>query len=249
MYLYFYKVTLRHIVFSLKMKAIVKQTKQILLQLVLLFFVTNSGGAQVKRQQLPGSGKRKPVPVRIKNTPPVSVQLKEFSQLLAQASITFTFPKGFKEIAAVNNEDFSFDYAMEMPNKDFEVWFQVKSQKENWASYERSQNDNSSSQLANPDSLYLDMGKAHATAFTGDRNYFVRNMPQNVLDRYNADAGKSYLLNLLDLPATKHYKYALLITLQRNHTGTIMMVCFTNEKDPEFFKNIDRATNCLKFKP
>jgi hypothetical protein len=228
------------------MKAIVKQTKQILLQLVLLFCVTNSG-AQVKRPQLPAPAKRKPMTVRIKNTAPVSVQFKEFSQLLAQASITFTFPRGFKEIAAVNNEDFSFDYAMEMPGKDFEVWFQVKSQKENWASYERSQND-AGRQLANPDSLYLDMGRAHATAFTGDRNYFVRNMPQNVLDRYNADAGKSYLLNLLDLPATKHYKYALLISLQRNHTGTIIMVCFTNEKDPEFFKNIDRATNCLKFK-
>jgi hypothetical protein len=157
------------------------------------------------------------------------------------------FYNGFKEIPATNNEDFSFDYAMEMPGKDFEVWFQVKSQKENWASYERAQNDKGR-QVANPDSLYVEMGKAHAIAFTGDNNYFIRNMPQNVLERYNADAGKSYLLNLLDLPSTKHYKYALLITLQRNHTGTIMMVCFTNEKDPEFFKNIDKAGNCLKFK-
>jgi hypothetical protein len=56
-------------------------------------------------------------------------------------------------------------------------------------------------------------------------------------------------LNLLDFPATKHYKYALLIALQRNHTGTIMAVCFTNDKGPEFFKNVDRASNCLKFKP
>jgi hypothetical protein len=230
------------------MKAIVKQTKQILLQLVLLFCVTN-GGAQIRHPHASAQVKKKPASAvqAKKKTAPASIQFKEFSQLLAQASITFMFPKGFKEIEAVNNEDFSFDYAMEMPGKDFEVWFQVKSQKENWASYERLQNDNDH-QLANPDSLYLEMGKAHAIAFTGDRNYFVRNMPQNVLARYNADSGKSYLLSLLDLPATKHYKYALLITLQRNHTGTIMMVCFTNEKDPEFFKNIDKATNCLKFK-
>ncbi|MDN5289192.1 MAG: hypothetical protein JWR38_5466 [Mucilaginibacter sp.] len=230
------------------MKAIVKQTKQILLQLVLLFCVTN-GSAQIRPPHASTQVKKKPTSsVQAKrNAAPVSAQFKEFSQLLAQASITFMFPKGFKEIEAVNNEDFSFDYAMEMPGKDFEVWFQVKSQKENWASYERLQNDNDH-QLANPDSLYLEMGKAHAIAFTGDRNYFVRNMPQNVLARYNADSGKSYLLSLLDLPATKHYKYALLITLQRNHTGTVMMVCFTNEKDPEFFKNIDKATNCLKFK-
>ena len=235
--------------FFQQMKAIVKQTKQILLQLVLLFCVTN-GGAQIRNPHALTPVKKTPVAaIKVKkNITPVSAQYKEFSKLLAQASIAFTFSKGFKEIDAVNNEDFSFDYAMEMPGKDFEVWFQVKSQKGNWASYERLQNDNDHQQ-ANPDSLYLDMGKAHAIAFTGDRNYFIRNMPQNVLARYNADSGKSYLLSLLDLPATKHYKYALLITLQRNHTGTVMMVCFTNEKDPEFFKNIDKATNCLKFKP
>jgi len=226
------------------MKAIVKLTKQLLLQLVLLFCVA-AVEAQVTESHSSKPVKRKLVAQQTKVEG--SAQFREFSQLLNQASVVFTFPKGFKEIAAVNNEDFSFDYAMQMPGKDFEVWFQVKSQKENWASYERSDSDNGK-QLANPDSLYKDMGKAHASAFTGDNNYFVRNMPQNVLDRYNADAGKSYLLNLLDLPATKHYKYALLITLQRNHTGTIVMVCFTNEKDPEFFKNIDRATNCLKFK-
>ncbi|MEN0054656.1 MAG: hypothetical protein AAGC65_13365 [Mucilaginibacter sp.] len=229
------------------MKAIVKPAKQLLLQFVLLLLVT-AGVAQVTQPHLTV---RKPVKRKQPMAQPAkiqgSAQFREFSQLLNQASVVFTFPKGFKEVPAVNNEDFSFDYAMQMPGKDFEVWFQVKSQKENWASYERSDSDNGK-QLANPDSLYIDMGKAHASTFTGDRNYFVRNMPQNVLDRYNADAGKSYLLNLLDLPATKHYKYALLITLQRNHTGTIVMVCFTNEKDPEFFKNIDRATNCLKFK-
>jgi hypothetical protein len=228
------------------MKAIVKQNRHILLQLAILFFVAGVW-AQGSQPHHKTKVKKKPVTVQAKPVVQGSQQFKEFLQLLAQASATFTFPKGFKEIAAVNNEDFSFDYAMEMPGKDFEVWFQVKSQKENWASYERLQSDDSH-RVANPDSLYVDMGRAHATAFTGDRNYFVRNMPQNVLDRYNADAGKSYLLNLLDLPATKHYKYALLITLQRNHTGTIMMVCFTNEKDPEFFKNIDKAGNCLKFK-
>lgn len=227
------------------MKAIVKLTRQLFIQFVLLFFVT-AGEAQVTESHSLKPAKRKTL-VAEQAKVQGSAQFREFSVLLNQASVAFTFPKGFKEIRAINNEDFSFDYAMQMPGKDFEVWFQVKSQKENWASYERADSDNGK-ELANPDSLYIDMGKAHATAFTGDRNYFVRNMPQNVLTRYNADAGKSYLLNLLDLPATKHYKYALLITLQRNHTGTIVMVCFTNEKDPEFFKNIDRATNCLKFK-
>jgi hypothetical protein len=51
------------------------------------------------------------------------------------------------------------------------------------------------------------------------------------------------------MPITKHYKYALLITLQKAQTGTILAICFANEKGPEFFKNMGLAKNCIKFKP
>jgi hypothetical protein len=190
---------------------------------------------------------RNRTPYRSKRPPSKTTQLAEFSSLANRANVTFVFPKGFKEIAAPNDDYFSFDYAMEMPGEDFEIWFQVAPEKENWASYERNQNT-PNAQLANPDSVYNEIGSSTAITFTGDKNYFVRNIPPEILARYNADAGKSYLLTLLDLPETKHYKYALMITLEKNHTGTILAVCFTNEKSPEFYKNIDRASNCVKFK-
>jgi hypothetical protein len=218
------------------METNLKQIKQILIIAMFMLCIVPAF-AQVKPRTT------KPLPKAYANK-----QLTEFNHLVAQANVAFIFPKGFKEIKAPDNEDFSFDYGMELPGKDFEIWLQVKSEKENWASYASTQN-NQNSQLANPDSLYTGMGAANAIALTGDNNYFVRTIPQDVLARYNADAGKSYLLTLLDLPQTKHYKYALLITLQKNHTGTILAVCFTNEKDAEFFKDIDRASNCVKFKP
>ena len=218
------------------MEAILKQFKQILIMASLMLFI-NLLIAQVRHSSKLHAKHRNH-----------NSQLEEFLHLVAQANVAFVYPEGFKEIKAPNNEDFSFDYALELPGKDFEIWFQVKSEKENWASYIHSQNKPNAT-LANPDSAYNDLGKAHAIAFTGEQKYFERTIPPDVLARYNADAGKSYLLTLLDLPATKHYKYALLITLQKNHTGTILAVCFTNEKNPEFFKNINKATNCLKFKP
>jgi hypothetical protein len=215
------------------MEMVLKQFKQIIIIAMLVLCVIPAI-AQVKRA----------APVR---RAPMSKQLAEFYHLTAQANVTFTFPKGFREIKAPDDEDFSFDYAMELPGKDFEIWFRITPEKEDWTSFERAQNK-PNGQLANPDSSYKGMGAAQSISFTGDNNYFLRIIPQNVLDRYSADAGRSYLLTLLDLPETKHYKYALLITLQKNHTGTILAVCFTNEKGPEFFKNIDKASNCLKFK-
>lgn len=174
-------------------------------------------------------------------------RLKQFKKLAAQAGVKFTFPRGFREVKAPDNEDFSFDYGMALPGQDFEIWLLVLSEREDWASYERTL-DKKGQQLENPDSVYIDLGKATATAFTGDQNYFVKNIPPDVLARYNADAGKSYLLTLLDMRATKHYKYALLITLQKNHTGTILAVCFTNDKGPEFYKNMYAASHSLVFK-
>ena len=211
------------------MKIILKQLKQLLIAMLLGFCMPVF--AQVKHT----------ITRKIKH--PVLTQLDEFKRLAAQAGVTFSFPDGFKETRAPNNDYFSYDYAIEIPGKDFEIWFQIKPGKENWQSYVHAGNN----QLANPDSLYAAAGEAQAIAFTGGRNYFVRNIPPNVCARYNADVGKSYLLTLLDMTATKHYKYALMITLQKNHTGNIVAVCFTNEKGAEFFKNIRLAGNCLKF--
>lgn len=211
----------------------------------MLLFCIAPAIAQVKTHP---ASKKKPV-IAVKQAEPGSPQLKNFLAILSRANITFTFPAGFKEITAPDNEDLSFDYALSLPGKDFEIWFQVKSQKENYAAYLRSLDDNATRQ-ANPDSLYLGMGTAQALALVGDKSsYFMRTIPPKICARYNADAGRSYLLNLLDLPVTRHYKYALLVTLQKDHTGTILAVCFANEKGPEFFKDMDRASNCLKFKP
>jgi hypothetical protein len=204
------------------MKFLQEQFKQILLTMMLLLII-GAGYAQVK----------------------VSRQLKDFSKAIAKANVEFNLPLGFKEIRAPESEDFPFDYAIGIPSQEFEIWFQVKSQKENMANYAHNPNVT----LTSPDSLYSVIGEVSAQAFTGDRKYAVRTIPTHILTRYGADAGKSHLLTLLDNPVTKHYKYALLITLQKNHIGTIMAVCLTNLKGPEFFKNISGADGCIKFKP
>ncbi len=174
-------------------------------------------------------------------------KLKEFSKRVLQADAAFEYPDGFAEIPPPNNDDYSFDYALELPGKEFEIWLKVTPQKQEWLNYTRTQTAGGAA-TENPDSVYLDVGKAMAASLAGGQPYFERSIPPDILARYHADAGRSYLLTLLDRPETKHYKYALLITLQKNHAGTILAICFGNEKGPEFFKSISKASQCLKFK-
>ena len=213
------------------------QIKQLLISVLLILCVDNAM-AQYKHNKV----------VKLKPSF-VSSQLKAFMVETSDAGANFIFPKGYREINAHDDEDFSFDYAVELPGKEFEAWFQVKSQRQNWVSYIHNKNV-PGKQVTNPDSLYSAAGAAQAMAFTGDRRYYyTRNIPYEVLERYHADAGKSYLITLLDMPATKHYKYALMLTFQKFHTGSITGVYFTNDKNPEFYKNVDRISRSFKFKP
>ncbi|NCD71489.1 hypothetical protein [Mucilaginibacter agri] len=166
----------------------------------------------------------------------VDKQLKEFNRIANEANIVFTLPEGFKEITPISNEDVTYDYGIAMPGHDVEVWFEVKSYKQ------------VSKYYANADSAYISMAKEQVSVFSADNAYFTRNLNDNILAQYNADAGKSYLVNLSDSPVTRHYKYALIITIQKDHTGTILAVCLTNDKGPDFFKDIDKARNCIRFK-
>ena len=204
------------------MNAITKLTGRFLFIILLLLFVNSTNAQDAAHATSP--------------------QLKSFYSSLARLNMTFNVPEGFKEIKVVNTEAMPFEYAMEIPDADFEIWFRTNTQKDN-EKFLEDKNINSS-----PDSVYVNIAREQAAAFTSDKNYLVRSIPPYMLDRYNANAGRTCLLNLNDSPLTKHYKYALLIVLQKDKTGTVLAICFTNVKGPEFFKNMYQASNCLKFK-
>lgn len=215
------------------MRPILRKFKLILFIQILILITVTAVSQQVKHKYT--------------SSKTVSSQLKNFYQMTAEANVEFIYPAGFKEIPAINNENFSFDYSMVLPGQDFEIWFEVRSQKRVQAYYNDHDTDNSA-MTDNPDSLYNKTGLTLASELGGGQNYFTTIIPPDYLARYNATEGKTYLLDLPDSNETRHYKYALLITLHKDHVGTIVAVCFGNEKGSEFFKNIFKAAQCLKFK-
>lgn len=183
-----------------------------------------------------------PAFAQVKQPATLTRDLKNFDKKLSKANMAFIFPAGFKEIKAVDN----FDYGIITPEGDCEIWFKVKSQKDSWTNYLKGKNDN---RVVHPDSLYNEIGAAQAKAFKGEKAPLERPIPRELLARYNADMGKTYLVNLPDMAATKRYKFAMVMVMQKTKTGVALAVCFANELGPGFFKNLNKASSCLKFNP
>lgn len=219
------------------MVAFLRHFKQIVFTCVLVFVAVKVMSQQVTHVSARSKSK----------TNYESKQLKTFVQLAGEANVGYVYPEGFKEIRAISNDDFVFDYALELPGQDFEVWFNVSCQKRILANYSKMNRDTGKT-IDNADSLYNKTGLALASELGGGQSYFTTIIPPDYLARYNATEGKTYLLDLADTPETKHYKYALLITLHKDHVGTIVAICLGNDKGSEFFKNIFKASKCLKFK-
>lgn len=173
-------------------------------------------------------------------------QLKNFQQSLAAANLQFSLPKDFKEVKALHKEDLNIDYAMEMPNANFQVWYLVKNLQQEQPRLKTAE-ENSKRTLNNLDSLYIYTALSTANALAGKDNYTFKNLPPNVLNTFHADKGRSYQLNLYNTPETEHYQYGLLLSLYKNGTGCICMLFLSNENGPDFYKKVNKAYYSVRF--
>ena len=82
-----------------------------------------------------------------------------------------------------------------------------------------------------------------------DEDFIIRDISEDVLTNFNATTGRSYILSLPDLPETRHYKYALILAIQKNHSGSILATCFADETDTDFIKNVNHLSQYVRFKP
>jgi hypothetical protein len=172
-------------------------------------------------------------------------QLKIFQQSLMAANVQFSMPKDFKEIKALYTGYIKVDFAMEIPNAGFQVWYNVESLQQPKL---KTTGDASKQLLTNPDSLYNSAAMLAATRLAGKDNFTAKNLPQEALNIFHADNGKAYQLNLYDRPETNHYQYGLLISLQKNGIGFISMLFLSNENGPEFYKKVNKAYYSVCFK-
>lgn len=173
-------------------------------------------------------------------------QLKAFQQSLSAADLQFTFPKGFKEIKALHEGNVDVDYAMELSDENFQVWYEVKNTQQQWPKRKITEDDSKRAAI-HPDSLYNVSSSLAAVMLAGKNNFTSKNLSPEVLNTFRADRGKSYQLELYDRPETNHYQYGLLISLQKNSVGYVSMLFLSNDNGPEFYRKVNKAYYSVRF--
>lgn len=173
-------------------------------------------------------------------------QLKTFQQSLSATDLSFSFPKDFKEIKALHEGNIDVDYAMELPEENFQVWYSVKNTRQLWSKRKISE-DNLKHTVVPPDSLYNTTATAATRMLAGNNNFITKNLSQEVLNTFHADKGKSYQLELFDRPETNHFQYGLLLSLQKTGVGYISMLFLSNDNGPDFYKKVNKAYYSVKF--
>ncbi|WP_299288457.1 hypothetical protein [uncultured Mucilaginibacter sp.] len=173
-------------------------------------------------------------------------QLKTFQQTLAGLTVQFALPRDFREIKTVHTADLDVDYAMELPNENFQVWFMLKNLQQQRVKLKVFE-DASKTATSTPDSLYKSIATATAIALAGKNNYTVKALPPEALALFNANEGQSYLLSLYNTPITNRCKYGLLICLQKRGAGSVSMLFLSNDNGPNFYKNVNKACYSVRF--
>ena len=173
-------------------------------------------------------------------------QLKTFQQSLSATGLQFAIPKGFREIKALHQDNIDVDYAMELPDENFQIWYQVRNTQQSWPK-RRILEDNAKHVPINPDSVYNLAAQSAAGMLAGKNNYITKKLPQEVLNTFHADEGKSYQLELFDRPETNHFQYGLLLSLQKNGAGFISMLFLSNDNGPDFYKKVNKAYYAVRF--
>ncbi|RYE19285.1 MAG: hypothetical protein EOP42_29315 [Sphingobacteriaceae bacterium] len=173
-------------------------------------------------------------------------QFKTFQQALTATGLSFSFPKEFKETKALHEGNIDVDYAMELPEENFQVWYSVKNTHQLWLK-RKMYEDNLKYSVVPPDSIYNIMATAAAQMLAGKNNYIVKNLTPEVLNTFHADKGKSYQLELFDRPETNHFQYGLLLSLQKTGVGFISILFLSNDNGPDFYKKINKAYYSVKF--
>ncbi|AFL96283.1 hypothetical protein [Ornithobacterium rhinotracheale] len=158
----------------------------------------------------------------------------EFDKRLKDNQLTFDYPKSFENVPVIENAQMPYDFAIKMPNKDFEVRYRIVQALEG----------------KNITAKDIDAYTLIAASNIGGVNKANRIMTlssNDVKNEFNADFGSVTITEVKGDFTKNKYKYCYLVTLAKDKVATVYIMYLGNNVQ-EFRSLMDPIINSLKFK-
>lgn len=156
-----------------------------------------------------------------------------FDEKLNSAGIAMAIPPGFCVVHPVQNPVMRYDFGIRSMYTSFEAWFRVLN----------------TTKIPAGDSLAIRNIRKQVSAISTDKRYIAKVIPSEIVKEFfNADFGRSFALTLKKDHATRNYKYAQLMVVQKSRSSSLMMLFLSDENGPAFYRNINSIFYTVKFK-
>lgn len=144
-----------------------------------------------------------------------------------------TIPPGFWVVHPVQNPAMPYDFGIRSMYTNFEVWFNVVN----------------TSKIPAGDSVAIRNARRQVSQVSADKKYIAKTIPSEIMKEFfNADFGRSFALTLKKGHATRNYKYAQLMVVQKSRTSSLVMLFLSDENGPAFYRNVNSVFYTVKFK-
>jgi hypothetical protein len=173
---------------------------------------------------------------------------RQFEELLIRGKMAFTMPRGFFDTKVVANKQMNYEYALEYPDKNFELRLAIRPLDELLKQYKADlKNKKKSDAAVDPNTIYEATFQAIVMNISGGHQSEITTFRKDEVSiEYNADWGATTMVEV-GSEFGPNYKYCIIIALHKNNVADAYYFFLAGNKEAYTYL-MQPAAYCLRFK-
>jgi hypothetical protein len=156
---------------------------------------------------------------------------KKFNDLLNEAKMNFSKPKGFEETIVIVNKQQNYDYAIKSSTSPFEIRYIIKPLGNLYKEYERKEKTRKPGEAnLNPNTFHATILQSTIYNISGGTADIIEMDKQLAKKEFNADWAATAFV-MLDKEFGQDYKFCLVSALHKDNVGDAYCFYIANTKE------------------
>jgi hypothetical protein len=173
---------------------------------------------------------------------------RQFAELLVRGKMSYTLPRGFYDTKVIANKQMNYEYALEYPDKNFELRLAIRPLDELIKEYKAKLKSKKNSDAAvDPNTIYEATFQAIIMNISGGHQSEITTYRKDEVNiEYNADWGATTMVEVGN-EFGPNYKYCIIVALHKDNVADAYYFFLAGNKDAYTYL-MQPAAYCLRFK-